>query len=302
MVATTVLAVTPLTISFPVALTELVVLVCGGAAMLLINAALLRRAVGPLRRLAATMREIDPLRPGQRLHIERADPDVEAVTEAFNDMLDRLEGERRDSARRALAAQEGERRRIARELHDEIGQSLTGMLLSLESSSPEWPPSVRPKLERSRETAREALETARELAARLRPPALDDLGLASALRALTSRLSEQTGLRIDRRLAGDLPAASAEAELVIYRVAQEALTNVARHSGADAAELRLTAGEATIELVVRDRGRGFRTDAQATTNGLRGMRERAMLVDAELQLSSRPGQGTTVRLVVPIAR
>ena len=300
-VATAVLAFTPLTISFPVALTEVVVLVCGLGAMLLVNAALLRRAMRPLRQLGTTMRRIDPLHPGHRVAIDRADPEVEALSDTFNAMLDRLEDERRESARRSLAAQEQERRRIARELHDEVGQSLTAVLLSLETASRELAPSDRPKLERTRTGVGDTLEDARAIAARLRPPVLDDLGLGNALRALCNQFNEQAEMRIDRHIDAGVEVASPEAELVVYRVAQEALTNVARHAGVDAAALRLARHDGTVELVVSDEGRGFRVDASTPTVGIRGMRERAVLVGAELDLQSSPGAGTTVRLVVPAA-
>ena len=300
-VATAVLAFTPLTISFPVALTEVVVLVCGLGTMLLVNAALLRRAMRPLRQLGTTMRRIDPLHPGHRVVIDRADPEVEALSDTFNAMLDRLEDERRESARRALAAQEQERRRIARELHDEVGQSLTAVLLSLETASRELAPSDRPKLERTRTGVGDTLEAARAIAARLRPPVLDDLGLGNALRALCNQFNEQAAMRIDRHIDAGVEVASPEAELVVYRVAQEALTNVARHAGVDAAALRLACRDGTVELVVSDEGRGFHADASTPTVGIRGMRERAVLVGAELELRSSPGAGTTVRLVVPAA-
>jgi two-component system sensor histidine kinase UhpB len=131
-VATLLLVLTPATVSFPIALAELVVLVGGLGAMLALDLALLRRALGPLRRLTATMRRVDPLRPGGRAAVSTSDPDVAELTEAFNEMLDRLELERRESALRALSAQEGERGRIARELHDEVGQVLTAVVLQLD--------------------------------------------------------------------------------------------------------------------------------------------------------------------------
>ena len=124
---------------------------------------------------------------------------------AFNEMIDRLERERRDSARRALAAQEGERARIARELHDEVGQALTAVVLQLERAARRAEPPVRGEVEEAREAVRESLEEVREIARRLRPEALDDLGLASALAALTLDVSRRTGLRVERRIEPALP-------------------------------------------------------------------------------------------------
>ena len=137
-VATLVLVITPATISFPVELTEAIVLVVGLGAILVLNAFALRTAFAPLDRLMRLMREVDPQRPGERLEVA-GPPEVRELVVVFNDMLDRLEHERRESGRRALAAQEGERWRVAQELHDDVGQVLTGVLLRLESLARQAP-------------------------------------------------------------------------------------------------------------------------------------------------------------------
>jgi two-component system sensor histidine kinase UhpB len=223
--------------------------------------------------------------------------EVAELTAAFNEMIERLETERRESARAALAAQEGERSRIARELHDEVGQALTAVMLQLERTSRGRDAPVRDDLEEAREGLRASLEDVREIARRLRPEALDDLGLASALAALTNDMARRTGLRVERRLSADLVALEPEEELVVYRVAQEALTNVARHSEALGASVSLArAGDGRVTLTVRDDGRGFDPARHAQGTGLRGMRERAVLIGASLDVESRPGHGTTVRL------
>jgi two-component system sensor histidine kinase UhpB len=295
--ATLVLVLSPATVSFPVALTEVVVLAAGLAAMLALNLVLLQRAFGPLTRLTRFMRGVDPLRPGARAVIGPADVEVTELTAAFNEMIDRLETERRESARAALAAQERERARIARELHDEVGQALTAVMLQIERTSRRADGPVRGDLEEAREGLRASLEDVREIARRLRPEALDDLGLASALAALTNDVARRTGLRAERRLAADLRALEADEELVVYRVGQEALTNVARHSAAARAWLSLALdADGRVTLTVRDDGRGFDVDRHGQGTGLRGMRERAVLIGASLEIESRPGHGTTVRL------
>src|SRR5919201_329675 len=149
------------------------------------------------------------------------------------------------------------------------------------------------------ETARASLEDVRRISRELRPEALDDLGLTSALVALTERFSQSAGLNVSRNLDRELPPLSEEAELVIYRVAQEALTNVARHAGTDRAELSLTAADGHLTLRVLDSGKGF-DPVKAEGGGLRGMRERAVLVGARLAVTRRPRGGTEVRLSVPL--
>ena len=293
--ATLALVVSPATVSFPIALTELVVLVGGLAAMLALDLALLQRAFGPLRRLTMVMRRVDPLRPGSRAVVEAGDPDVAELTAAFNEMLARLEAERRDSARRALSAQEGERRRVARELHDEVGQVLTAVLLQLDRLHRRARDADRPEAEQARETVRASLEEVRGIARRLRPEALDDLGLGSALTSLTNDVARRTGLRVERRLAAGIGPLSGEQELVVYRVAQEALTNAVRHGRARRAWVTLQGSDGCAELTVRDDGSGFDHVTADEGAGLLGMRERALLIGATLDVNSSP-EGTTVRL------
>jgi len=298
-IATLVLALAPVTVSVPIRLTELLVLLAGLAAMLAINLALLSRTLEPLRHLSDTMGHVDLLEPGHRVSIDGAGPDVQRLTAAFNTMIERLEEERRESAGMALTVQEGERQRIARELHDEVGQTLTAMLLQIQGIHADAPDVLRPELEELRETARTGAEDVRRIAQRLRPEALEELGLQSALVALSDAFAEQTGVRVAREIETALPL-TAQDELVIYRVAQEALTNVARHAGATRVtlELMLTDGQ-TVTLRVRDDGRGFAGDRSTVSYGLRGMRERALLIGARVRIRSSPGEGTEVLLRVP---
>jgi two-component system sensor histidine kinase UhpB len=288
----------PVTVSVPPAAIELVVLAAGLVCLLAINLALLRPAFRPLNDLVETMRRHDPLSPGKRVRVDGG-PAVVALAQTFNEMLDRLESERRDSARRALLVQEGERRRIARELHDEVGQTLTGVMLQVEGLAGTIPDELRDQLDELRETARQGTEEVRRIVRRLRPEALEDLGLQSALAALATAFGEQARVRIERRLEHGL-SLSEEQELVVYRIAQEALTNVARHANANEVELRLQHTDEHVILTVRDDGRGLPSGAFGSSHGILGMRERAMLIGAQLTITRPPSGGTEVRLSIPI--
>ena len=296
--AVAVLVFAPITVSVPTALTEVAVLLVGFAIALVVYFALLRRALAPLERLTRLMRRIDPLAPGQRIEGHAGDEQVVALTQAFNAMLDRVESERRESALRALAAQEAERRRIARELHDEIGQTLTGLVLRSETIARRGPEELRGDLEELRETARRGAEDVRLIASRLRPEALDELGLQSALLALCASVVQRTGMRVERSLESDLGLTAAE-ELVVYRVAQESLTNIVRHAHASRVTLILRRQEVDVVLVVGDDGIGLPPTVGDDATGIRGMRERALLIGAELAVAAAEPRGTEVRLRVP---
>jgi two-component system sensor histidine kinase UhpB len=291
------LAFSPAHIPEPANVRSALVVVGGLAVVLVANLFLLRRALTPLRRLTELMGRVDPLRPGERIPIYGTDSEVVELTEAFNEMLLRLETERRESTNRTLAAQEAERLRIARELHDEIGQRLTAILLQLSRSSTNASPPVREQLGEAMETARSTLDEVRTIAAQLRPVALDDLGLISALGVLAEQMSEQSGVEVDARFSQDLPQLGQDGELVVYRVAQEALTNAVRHAEANSIRLDLSATPDSVLLSVRDDGKGL--NGAFPGNGVRGMRERALLVDATLAIEDAD-RGTEVLLRVPV--
>jgi two-component system sensor histidine kinase UhpB len=295
-VGTLVLALSPVTVSSRVQLTEIPVLTVGLAVILTANALLLRRSLAPIDALTSVMGRVDLLRPTDRL-AARGNGDLTRLIGTFNAMIDRLEAERTASSAHALAAQEGERQRIARELHDEIGQSLTAVLLGLKRAADRAPDDLRDELRAVQETVRASLDEVRQVARRLRPGVLEDLGLQSALSALVTEFSETAGVPVERSSGGVLPELDADVELVLYRIAQEGLTNVARHAGARRVELALdvTGGEVTLSII--DDGRGGVVHEGA---GIRGMRERALLIGAELAITSEPGRGTEVRLTVPL--
>ncbi|MEV5903099.1 sensor histidine kinase [Streptomyces sp. NPDC052127] len=297
--ATALLLWAPVTVSVPVVLTEAVILVVGLAVMLVANAALLRIGLAPLDRLTRLMTTVDLLRPGQRLPEGRRGETAELIR-TFNAMLERLEHERASSSARVLLAQEAERRRIAQELHDEVGQSMTAILLALERAADEADEPLRGELRQVQEITRGSLDEVRRLARRLRPGVLEDLGLISALTSLTTEFSTHVGLRVVRRFDTGLPALDQPTELVLYRVAQEALTNAARHAEAGQAEVSLRHTAEEVVLAVVDDGRG--TGVAREGAGIRGMRERALLIGATLDVISQPQAGTQVRLTVPLLR
>jgi two-component system sensor histidine kinase UhpB len=293
------LAVSPATVSPSLQLAEAVVLAIGTVLMISVNLVLMRRVFGPLEQLTSVMRRVDPQSPGKRLRLERADAEVADLRDSFNAMLDRLEAERLHSGRRALAAQEAERRRLARELHDEIGQALTGVVLQLEALQRRAPEALQAAIVEAQQTARDGVEDMREIARGLRPQALDEFGLRSALVSLTSQVSDRAGLIVRPRLAEHLPPLTPEHELAIYRVAQESLTNAARHADARHVDLSLDVVDGSdVELRVRDDGRGITPEQAIGGSGLAGMRERALLVGGQLAIANiRPG-GTEVTLRV----
>lgn len=293
--ATMALVLSPATVSFPVAAREALVLGVGLVVMLALNYVLLRRAVAPLARLTDVMAEIDPLSPGRRSQVPEATAEVAALAGAVDEMLGRLERERRDSARRALAAQEDERRRIARELHDEVGQALTAVVLQIDRAQAGASGEAAERMRDAREAARATLEEIRAIAANLRPEALDALGLGAALRQLCTE-AERAGVLVMRDIAPEL-SLGPDAEVVIYRVAQEALANALRHAGAERVEVRLEPAGTGARLCVADDG--TRLDGAPEGSGIRGMRERALLAGGTLQVEAAPGGGTLVRLTVP---
>ncbi|MFE0805190.1 HAMP domain-containing sensor histidine kinase [Streptomyces sp. NPDC058812] len=297
--ATALLLWAPVTVSVPVLLTEAVILVGGLGVMLVANGALLRWGLAPLDRLTKLMTTVDLLRPGQRLPVSGGG-EVPELIRTFNAMLDRLEHERATSTARVLLAQEEERRRIAQELHDEVGQSMTAILLVLGRAADDADQPLRDELQQAQEITRESLDEVRRLVRRLRPGVLDDLGLISALSSLTHDFAAHTGLRVVRRFDAGLPALDPETELVLYRVAQESLTNAARHADAQRLEVSLGPADRAVTLTVADDGRGI--EAACEGAGIRGMRERALLIGAALDITSAPGAGTRVRLTAPVPR
>ena len=295
------LAFSPARISTPVRVVEEAVLAAGVLLLLVVNYALLRPAFKPLERLAQRMENVDLLRPGGRLR-PSGSREVAGLMRSFNEMLERLESERRESGRRALAAQEAERKRIAAELHDEVGQIMTGVLLLLGKVASEVPTDRRELLAEAQEATRRSVDEVRRIAQELRPELLEHLGLASALKALATSFTERAGLEFEKDFARKLPPLEPDVELAVYRVAQESLTNVARHAQATRVWLSLQPGRDSVVLRVVDDGCGLNGQAAGGGGGLRGMRERAMLVGAALAIERAETGGVEIRLEAPAAK
>jgi two-component system sensor histidine kinase UhpB len=290
-----VLLVTPVTISAPIAPIEAVSVIAALFGILTIDALVLRSAIQPLERLAARMETVDLLHPSGRLQLDAGD-EIERLVRAFNTMLERLEAERRESGRRLLEAQEQERLSIARDLHDEVGQLLTGVLLELDATrGDDRPVDLTPAVS----SVRRALDEVRRISRSLRPQMLEELGLASALTELCTSFERTSGVRVVMRFDPSIPSFDGDVELALYRIAQESLTNVARHASATSVVVALQASTTSIVLNVVDDGIGIDQDAEQS-GGLRGMRERALLIGAALAVRPAAASGTDVRLEVPL--
>jgi two-component system, NarL family, sensor histidine kinase UhpB len=279
-----------------------IVVLAVAVAALAISLLRLKRRLTPLERLIEEMEKVDLSRPGPLLpgSIDGVGEteEVERIELAFLRMMRRLEAERRRAGSAALQAQEEERARVARDLHDEVNQSLTGLLLRLEAAREAAPPALEAELAETKALAHQAMRELLSLARQLRPTALDDLGLVAAIGGQVEQLARGE-IAAELATDGDFSTLGDDAQLVVYRVAQEALSNAARHSGAGRVDVKLRRRGGDVELEVADDGRGFAFDESEGGLGLAGMRERALLIGGELTIESRPGRGTTVRLAVP---
>jgi two-component system sensor histidine kinase UhpB len=301
LIALLLLTFSPIEIDAPIETGQFALLLAGFVVLVALNLVLLRRVLAPLFQLTELMTSVDPDRPGRRLSgVDLRSAEGQALAVAFNSMLDRLESARREAARTALAAQEAERLRVARELHDEIGQTLTAVTIQAERAAEGDPAQAAAALDRVAGAVRESLDEVRRIARELRPEALDDLGLVNALIALCTRISAQDGPVVKRELQGTLPELSPDVELVVYRIAQEGLTNALRHSDARSVTLSLVADTKNLTLTVNDDGKGMPPRLPSGTAGISGMRERAFLVDGRLSITSLPDKGTEVRLSIPV--
>jgi signal transduction histidine kinase len=233
--------------------------------------------------------------------------DIDALRQQYQDLLDRLQRNEREFRRLGRAVwrvQEDERRRLARELHDGVGQNLTAIkhrLASIATALPAQDQAAREAMDAAIALCTDTLEDTRNLSRLLRPAVLDDLGLEAALRWLARSQGEASGLVIDVDI-GPLPQLDGDLQTLLFRVAQEALNNIAKHAQARNVLVRVAARGGLLQLQVADDGRGCEPEAAQRSggSGLGGMRERLRLYDGQLELHSAPGEGTRLRAVVPL--
>jgi two-component system sensor histidine kinase UhpB len=290
----------------------------GVAVSLVLNYLVLRRTLQPLSELTRAVDRIeeDPANPRLPM-VSREDPDLARLTTALNTMLDRLAAHaatieaNRQSLRtlslQVLSAQEDERKRIARELHDETSQSLASLLISLERIDaviPDDLPHLKERLRAARSLTTRAIDDLRTLVADLRPLVLDDLGLAPAIRWYASDRLEPEGIDVTVEAAPDLPRLPAHIETAVFRIAQEAISNVLTHADAGQVRVRLSRGR-DLELEIEDDGIGFDSMRPVPPDsrqhmGLFGIRERAAALGGEARVESTPGEGTRVSVTIPL--
>jgi two-component system sensor histidine kinase UhpB len=271
---------------------------------LCVNLWMLQRRFAPLERLIRRIEGIDPAEPSSH-QLPSEDPvtEVDKLSRSFNGLLERIEEERRRSGTLAMRAQEEERRRLARDLHDEVNQALTA--IRLEALAQDTPAANLDEVDELKRLVNQAMEELLNLARQLRPTALDDHGLMPAVETQLKRFSARTGVEVSLNAEGDANHLPEDVQTAIYRILQEALANIGRHAGATAVAVDIEAEDARLELRVRDDGAGFDPAALARASngegpgaglGLSGMAERARLAGGELDVRSAPGGGTTVTL------
>jgi two-component system sensor histidine kinase UhpB len=272
-----------------------------------INFVLLKLALYPLTHLRETMREVQAGDLTRKAPVTGQDPDADQLATSFNTMLSALDDLSKSRASQILHAQEQERKRIARELHDETSQVLTSLLISLalleETVVSE---EARRRVADIRALAHQTLRAVRNLSIDLRPSALDDLGLLPALRWYIKEYQQKCGIEVEFAPSGFRDRLPPEMETAIYRIIQESLTNTAKHGHAQHVWITLVEDGTRVHGRIRDDGSGF--DAQAVLKtpwqdrglGLSGMMERAALLDGTVDIRSRPGSGTAIEVSIPL--
>lgn len=282
-----------------------IVLVLAIGLTVAVNLWLLQRRFLPLEQLIDEMESVsleDPREEGAaEVNAQEDSVEVARLRVAFRHMLDRLEAERRRAGLLALQAQEEERARVARDLHDEVNQALTGILLHLEAARGKAPPELVSELNETKAHADRAMDELLGLARHLRPTALDDLGIHAALAALAEETASWAGIDVHFESHGELGPLPEQAQLAVYRIVQEALSNVVQHAEARTARVITRGSGPSAELWIVDDGAGFDPVRHGSSLGIAGMRERALLAGGKLTVSSEPGAGTSVYLCLDAA-
>lgn len=286
---------------------EAALIMVGLAVTFGINWAILRLAFQPLFVLQATLERVRQGDWSARVPNVEGDPDIAKVTATANEMLDRLEEHRQDMARVMLKGMEEERKRLARELHDETCQALTSVMVNLEAVVQQLPEesTAAQRLKMTQEVTRATLDDTRRFMFDLRPSVLDDLGLVPAIRWYISQRVLPAGIAADFQSSGLDERLAEEQETALFRIVQESITNAVKHGRARRIQVSLSRQGDKVKAVVRDDGSGFDLDRLHRGEihsgmGLYGMHERARLVGGSIQIDSAPGRGTTMRVTVPV--
>jgi two-component system sensor histidine kinase UhpB len=282
---------------------QFLVLMAAILATLLANNFVMRRRFAPLESLTRTMECVDLTLPGMRALPQQGESvDIARLRQAFNLMLARLESERTASATAVLRAQEAERARVARDLHDEVNQALAAVSLRLAATAEHAPPELAEELAETQRLAGQAMQELLGLARDLRPAALDDHGLLPALRTQVRLFGERWQIPAHLTADGTRPLLGEFEQLVVYRVVQEALSNIARHAQATRVTVTVRGcNSAQVKVSIVDDGVGLSPDHRCDAGaGLAGMRERALLAGGSLDVLATPGGGTTIELTVNV--
>jgi two-component system sensor histidine kinase UhpB len=275
----------------------------------LINFVLLKIAFHPLTQLRETMKRIQGGNTELRAPLTGQDPEADQLARAFNTMLETLAESSRTRATQILTAQEQERKRIARELHDETSQVLTSLLISLkvleESINSD---EARLRIEDTRSLVHQTLRAIRNLSIDLRPSALDDLGLLPALRWYIKEYQQKCKIDVEFVANSFKERLPSELETALYRIVQEALTNTAKYANATKARVSVVEEQDQVSATISDNGKGFDAHTllklpwQERGLGLAGMHERATLLGGSLLINTEPGRGTTIQVTIPLTR
>ena len=281
----------------------------GWLVSVVLNFVVLQIAFRPLMDLGRVMKRVQSGERTLRASLTGVDPEADQLASTFNTMLEAIDETNRARASQIIKAQEQERKRIARELHDETSQVLTSLLISLavleESITTQ---EARDRITETRQLAHQTLRAIRNLSIDLRPSALDDLGLLPALRWYVKEYQQKTNIEVEFHTAGfkDRQRLSPEMETALYRIVQESLTNVAKHAQAHKVTIMLQEEDAAVNATITDDGRGFDVEEVEQTGdqdrglGLVGMQERALLLDGTATIESSPAHGTIVSIHIPL--